>query len=138
MESREKSLARSEITADIAGLCKRITRWRQTRRHRERMPERLWVLAANLARQHTVARIARLGRLDYYALKERVEGPVESSTKYETRPSFIELPVSPCVPSAECIIEMEHPRGGRMRIQVKGSSAPDLAGLCHSFWSWES
>ena len=102
------------------------------------MPEPLWALAASLAREHTVARIARLARLDYYALKERLDSSVESPANQKGRPSFVELPVSLCAPSAECIIEMEHPRGGRMRIQVKGGSTPDFAALSRGFWSRES
>jgi hypothetical protein len=138
MKSKRRFLARSEITPDIADLCEQVVRWRQTRQHRERMPEPLWTLAASLARQHTVARIARIARLDYYALKERLGGFVGSRANQEGRPSFVELPVSLCAPSAECIIEMEHPRGGRMRIQVKGGATPDLVALSHGFWSRES
>lgn len=102
------------------------------------MPEQLWTMAANLARQHTVARIARLARLDYYTLKERLDTPVDAAAKQERQPSFLELPVSLGAPTTECIIEMEHPRGGRMRIQVKGESTPDLAALSRGFWSRES
>jgi len=138
MEAKLRLCARSEITPDIADLCEQVVRWRQTRRHRERMPEPLWALAASLARQHTVARIARLARLDYYTLKERLDSPVDSPANQEGRPAFVELPVSLCAPSAECIIEMEHPRGGRMRIQVKGGATPDFAALSHGFWSRES
>lgn len=137
MESKQTLLARAGITPDIADLCEQVVRWRQTRRHRERMPEPLWTLAASLARQHTVARIARLVRLDYYALKERLESLVETGAKQEGRPAFVELPVSLCAPSAECTIEMEHPHGGRMRIQVKGAT-PDLAALSRGFWGRES
>ena len=95
-------------------------------------------MAVSLARQQTVARIARLARVDYYALKGRLDNPVAAAAKQERRPSFVELPVSLCAPTAECIIEMEHPEGGRMRIQVKGGCAPDLPALSRSFWSRES
>jgi hypothetical protein len=126
MESKQKSLARSEITAHIADVCEQIARWRETRRHRERMPEQLWAKAVSLA------------RLDYYALKDRLGTPVESAARRERQASFLEFPVSLCAATAECTIEMEHPRGSRMRIQVKGGSAPDLPALSRSFWSRES
>jgi hypothetical protein len=139
MESKKSLSPFSVITSDVADLCRQIERWRQTRRHREPMPGRLWTMAARLARQHTVARIARLARVDYYALRDRLETlVVESTRKQEKRPSFVELPVPPCAPSTECIVELEHPRGGRMRIHVKGTPAPDLVALSRSFWSLES
>jgi hypothetical protein len=34
---------------------------------------------------------------------------------------------------AECLIELEGPRG-KMRIQWKGATAPDLAGLSPVLW----
>jgi hypothetical protein len=139
MESKKLLPPLSDIPSDVADLCRQIERWRQTRRHREPMPARLWTMAASLAREHTVARIARLARVDYYTLRDRLDAlVVESTVKQEKRPSFVELPVPLCAPSAECIVELEHPRGGRMRIHVKGSPAPDLAALSRSFWSLES
>lgn len=139
MESKKLLSALSDIPSDVTDLCRQIERWRQTRRHREPMPPRLWAMAARLAREHTVARIARLARVDYYALRDRLDAlVVESTGKQEKRPSFVELPVPLCAPSAECIVELEHPRGGRMRIHVKGAPAPDLVALSRSFWSLES
>ena len=139
MESKKLLPALSDLPSDVANLCRQIERWRQTRRHRGPMPRRLWTMAASLAREHTVARIARLARVDYYALRDRLDALVAESTgKQEKRPSFVELPVPLCAPSAEYIVELEHPRGGRMRIHVKGSPAPDPAALSRSFWSLES
>jgi hypothetical protein len=139
MESKKSLSPISDLPSDVAELCRQIERWRQTRRHLEHMPARLWTMAASLAREHTVARIARLARLDYYALRDRLKDlAVEPTVKHEKRPSFVELPASLCAPSAECIVELEHPRGGRMRIHVKGVPTPDLAALSRSFWSLES
>lgn len=76
MESRKLLPRLTDIPSDVADLCRQIERWRQNRRHREPMPARLWAMAANLAREHTVARIARFARLDYYALRDRLDAPV--------------------------------------------------------------
>lgn len=139
MESKKSLSPISDIPSDVADLCRQIERWRQTRRHREPMPARLWAMAASLAREHTVARIARLARVNYYALRDRLDSvAVEPTVKREKRPSFVELPAPLCAPSPECTIELEHPRGGRMRIHVIGVPAPDLAALSRSFWSLES
>jgi len=34
----------------------------------------------------------------------------------------------------ECIIELENPRGAKMRIHLQGAVAPDMATLSRSFW----
>jgi hypothetical protein len=139
MESKKLLPRLTDIPSDVAYLCRQIERWRQSRRHREPMPARLWAMAASLAREHTVARIARFARLDYYALRDHLDALViEPAMKREKEPAFIELPVTPSAPSTECIVEIEHPRGGRMRIHVKGAPAPDLAALSRSLWSLES
>jgi len=50
---------------------------------------------------------------------------------------FLELVALPGAPSgpglSECLIELEGPRG-KMRIQWKGATAPDLAGLGRALW----
>lgn len=138
MESR-KSLTPPDVPFDIAGLCRQVERWRRTRRHREPMPEPLWALAASLARRHGVARIARFVRLDYYALKERLDSlGRDQVAESDKRPAFVEFTLPPSVPVPECIVELEHPRGGRMRIHIKGAPAPDLGALSRSFWDAES
>jgi hypothetical protein len=139
MESKKSLIPTNHVPDDVADLCRQIERWRQTRKHREAMPARLWAMAARLARRYTVARIARFARLDYYSLRDRLDAlAVDSARKQEGQPSFVELPLPLCVPSAECTVELEHPRGGRMRIHVKGAPAPDLVALSRSFWSAES
>lgn len=135
----EKSLACSAITPDIASLCKQIAQWRKTRRRGERMPERLWAEARDLARRHTAGSIARVARIDYYALKKRVESSVVApAAKQKGQPVFLEVPVSVGDHPVECVIEMEHPGGGRMRIHSTGAMMPDLTALTRSFWDRES
>jgi hypothetical protein len=103
------------------------------------MPEQLWHSAARLARQHSVARISRWIRLDYYALKERVDSiDPDSAAGRANGPAFVELAMAPSAALPECVVELEHPGGGRMRIHVKGACVPDLAALSRSFWGAES
>jgi hypothetical protein len=48
-------------------------------------------------------------------------------------PAFLELMTSPALGQAECVIELQG-RRGKMRIQWKGKTAPDLAGLSRVLW----
>ena len=137
MESK-KVAAPVVIPTEIQALSRQIERWRSTRLHGMRMPESLWTLAASLASRYSVAQVSRFLRLDYYSLKERVK-PAETSERVvpasrSTGAMFIELAPLTSAAVSECNIEVEHPRGSRMRIQVKGAALPDLAALTRTFW----
>lgn len=131
MESRNLPI-RVEIPSEIKELGHRIEQWRNRRVRSRRMPDPLWTLAAQLARHHGVHRVARCLRLDYYSLKERMNGGAEAGGP-EPRTTFIELPALTSASVPECAIELEHPRGSRMRIHVKGTALPDLAELTRAF-----
>jgi len=108
------------------------------------------------AGQYGLAKTARALRLDYYALKKRVEaagsrrvfgGKVASrsisdrealSADGQAVATFLELapPMSGGV--CECILELEDPGGAKMRVHLKGVEAPDLAALSRSFWGVEA
>jgi len=93
----------------------------------------LWSAAAELAREHGVFKTAKLLRLDYNKLKSMSEstGPIPDSVTPRT--SFVEVVAPRAMGLSECLIELEGPRG-KMRIQWKGTAAPDLAGLSRALW----
>jgi hypothetical protein len=84
-------------------------------------------------------------KLDYNTLKKRVtrrnvdSGSRETAGMDEGRsvaPAFIELATSSLAASterSECVVEFEDGSGARMRVHLRGCSAPDLVGLCRSF-----
>ena len=137
MESR-KPVTPPRVPAEIRNVLRHLEKWRSNRKHRTPIPELLWRSAAELAHQHGVARVSRLLRLDYYTLKERLDALCrEKRGRVETKPSFVELPSFAAGSVLECIVELEDQLGARMRIHVKGGSAPDLAALSRAFWSLE-
>jgi hypothetical protein len=98
------------------------------------IPEALWASAAAVAREHGVFRTAKTLRLEHGKLK-RLVASAKPAVRRATAPpaGFLEL-VAPSVPGpTECVIELEGPRG-KMRIQWKGTAAPDLAGLSRALW----
>jgi len=118
-----------------------------------RIPERLWTSAVKLAGMYGLCRTARTLGLDYNTLKRRVAaaGPDVSSgpktvgakaargktAAQEAATAFVELvpPQGACLP--ECIVELEHSDGAKMRIHLKGTEPTDLAALSRSFWGLE-
>jgi hypothetical protein len=127
------------VPAELKGLSCQIEQWRRTRPRLGAMPELLWTLAANAARQHGLARVARFLRLDYYSLKERVESPEQDrGSTSASKPTFIELPPLSVSPVCECTIELENPRGRKMRIHIKGAPMPDVTALSRTLWGVKS
>lgn len=102
-----------------------------------RIPEKLWRLATQLAVTHGVSRTANTLKLDYYSLKRRLSQRVSKAGLPATSTpaaAFLELPASTFATAGECIIDLEHSSGAKMRIHYKGV-APDLVTLGRAFWS---
>ena len=108
--------------------------WRQSRTSRSRIPENLWTLAANLARECGVFRTARELHVDYSALKNRLnstETRIVRSTP--ARMGFVEVVPSPAACFAECTVEIERGKGTKIRIHLKSREAPDLGAIGNAF-----
>ena len=115
----------------------RFARWRKSHTGRLPIPESLWSAAAEVAREHGVFRTAKVLRLEYGKLK-RLAKESRPSGRKTTRlgvppAAFMEFLTPATGSGAECVIELEGPRG-KMRIQWKGSTTPDLAGLSRVLW----
>jgi len=133
------------LPARLAGLRRRFEEWRRTHEARSRIPASLWGSAVKMAGVYGLNRTARALRLDYYALKKRVEQETIVNDSMATIPAagpkrevvtpFLELvpPLSPGV--SECIMELENAAGAKMRVHLKSTASPDLAALSQSFWS---
>jgi len=122
------------LEPQIESLRQRFERWRRNRRQRSPIPEELWAAAAELGRRFGVAKTARVLRLDYYSLKDRLEGDRQGSRETSARPAFVEVVPQLTAAVSECTMELENPSGARMRIHIKGTAAPNLTDLSDSFW----
>jgi len=137
-----------DISPNMQEVLNRFKRWRSAHTGRLPIPKRLWNAAVKLAREHGVFHTAKALRLEYGKLKQLLESSVavkkSGATKgarvksrrarSEAPPAFMELLASPTAAAAsEGLIELEG-RHGKMRIQWKGTAAPDLGGLGRAFW----
>ena len=114
----------SSIPEPIVQLQRELEQFRGSHPPRTRLPESLWQSAVELARRHGLYLVAHPLRLDYAQLKKRLGGFVKAPRKVAA-PAFVELIASHAVSLSECVIEIESSIGSKMRIQWKGSSAPD-------------
>jgi len=119
--------AQFEVPAGMQRICRRFERWRRSHRGRLPIPEGLWASAAAAARENGVFRTAKILRLEYGKLKRMTECAPGSPLPAATQTAFLELVPQP-VGVSDCLIEVEGP-GGKMRLQWKGATASDLAGL---------
>jgi hypothetical protein len=117
MTRSHKPTATLPIAADIERVRRRLQKWRRRRKHGARIPEEFWISAVELAGIHRPATVAHALGLDS-----------------EGQPAFIELVPQIPAPASECIIEIERPGGGRMKIRLKGVAITDLATLSRALW----
>lgn len=110
--------------------------WRNTRQNqRERIPEALWSAAVKLCEHHSVNKISKALHLNYSDLRKRTSntGPMQVAVSSSPQ-SFIAIDMEQPQPS-ECIIEMEHRNGNKMRMHFKGQAGLELQSFVDSFWS---
>ena len=82
-----------EVPARLEELRRRFEHWRRRRRGRSRIPEALWTSAVKAAGRHGLNRTARALRLDYYALKKRIEQASSATeSRYEGQPPVVDSP----------------------------------------------
>ena len=126
------------VSADIEQVRRRLREWRLSRRDGARIPEALWISAVGLAKKYRPARIAHELGLDYDGLRRRLKiAQQHSPSEPQTQPGFIEL--LPIAPSSQCVcsIEMQDRRGAKMKLELKGASAGEVAAVSRALWSVE-
>jgi len=118
-----------EVPTGMQGVHRRLERWQSSHQGRLPIPPALWASAAEAAREYGVGRTAKILRLEHGRLKRMMKS-VAPAVRQATAPpaGFLELVAPQAVGLTECVIELEGPRG-KMRIQWKGATAPDLAEL---------
>jgi len=110
----------------------RFEEWRNIRKGKARIPAELWSAAVEVARKEGINRTARELHVAWDDLKRRV-APTDEVPRQPGLPAFVELvaPQTQSVP--ECILELKG-RHGKLRIQLKGASASDVATLSRALW----
>ena len=126
-----------DVPDGMQKIYRRFERWRSSHQGRLPIPKALWASAAETAREHGVFRTAKILRLEYAKLKRMTKSAAPVKHRPAPATDFLELVATQVPPSGsgltECVIELEAPRG-KMRVQWKGVTPPDLAGLSRSLW----
>lgn len=115
----------------------RLDGWRRRHGGRgRRIPEGLWLEAADAARLAGVGETARVLRLRPEKLRARVGGAdAAASRQREAMPTFVELRGLGALGGEQKLIEVARGGGDVMRIHLSGStSTTDLVMLAEAFW----
>ena len=128
---------------DVEQLRRRFAEWRGTHAVRARLPEELWAAAAELAQRDGMDATARALEVDKPSLRKwadrlrprRQPRPRRSPPKRRGKavPAFVELLASGCGATASCLIEVESPRGSKLRLELKAIETSQLAELIRRF-----
>ena len=136
---------------DLEELRVRLAEFRSANRPRTRLPEELWRAAAEIAAQRGMKITARVLHLDTNSLTkwmdrkpgqaQRPAEPKKAKRKYtrrkaavmETPATFLELLAPSTGSAASCIVEVESPRGGKLRMELKGVATSEIAQLIQAF-----
>lgn len=112
----------------------RFAAWRKNKQSKC-IPEELWEAAVTLSPEYSIHKISRGLSLSHADLKKRIASTkTRSACNSNLSRSFVAIDIPP-MHSAECIIEMEHRTGNKMRMHFKGSVDLDLQSFAESFWS---
>lgn len=124
-----------EFSSDLEAVRRPLEAWRRRRQPRDRIPESLWAAMTRLGRTYGVSPVSSALRVEYYALKERVQGsPQAVCASPGVQPTFIELKPLPTSQPAVCQVELEDRSGNKMTLRVDPGSGVDALALVQAFW----
>jgi len=126
MDTKESRI----LPARVDSVRRRFEAWRRTRRVLSPIPEPLWAAAVEMAGTCGISRTAKALRVNYNALRKRVEHQAVAARHRPEENSvttFLELAPPPRVGSCQCTLELEDVSGAKMRVHLQGAETPDLA-----------
>lgn len=131
---------------DVEYLRRRFEEFRSTHAVRARLPEELWAAAAKLTRRDGIEATAQALEVDRPSLQKwtnRFEARVEAKPRKPRRQrqprrepaaaAFVELLAGSTATAASCLVEVESPRGAKLRLELKAIATSGLAELIRAF-----
>ena len=129
---------------DVEQVRRRWAEWRSTHAVRSRLPEELWAAAVELVQRDGMDATARALDVDKPSLRKwagrlsparpqsgrRKPQPKQSANAL---PAFVELLASGSGTGTSCVVEVESPGGAKLRLELKGIQASELAELIRVF-----
>jgi hypothetical protein len=131
---------------DVEQLGRRFEEFRRTHPVRSRLPEELWAAATKLARRDGFEATAQALDVDRPSLQkwtnrfepraEAIPGKPRRQRQSKREPAtaaFVELLAGNTGAVASCLVEVESPRGAKLRLELKAIPTSELAELIRAF-----
>jgi hypothetical protein len=129
---------------DVEQVRRRWAEWRSTHAVRSRLPEELWAAAVELVQRDGIDATARVLDVDKPSLRkwagrlppappQPTRRKSQAKQKANALPAFVELLASGCGTATSCMVEVESPRGAKLRLELKGMQASELVELIRVF-----
>ena len=129
---------------DVEQVRRRWAEWRSTHAVRSRLPEELWAAAVELVQRDGIDATARALDVDKPSLRKWAgrlnPGPAQPTRRKSqlkeranALPAFVELLASGSSAGTSCLVEIESPRGAKLRLELKGMQPSGLAELIRAF-----
>lgn len=130
---------------DVEQARRRFAEFRQGHAVRSRLPQELWTAAAKLARRDGITATARVLGVDRPSLQkwtDRLQPRVSTKSPKAPRryaldgsaaPAFVELLAASTGAATSCVLEVESPSGGKLRLDLKTIATSQLAELIRAF-----
>ena len=127
----------AEVSPTLDDVAKEFSMWRETRKHRGRIPNRLWDAAIALTTSYPARKVAEALHLNYTEMKKRMvptppasdQSFFSSSERLQGIEGFVEVGLSPLSSrssGSSCQLEVETVRGSRFRCIVHGPVPDNL------------
>ena len=115
---------------------RRFEVWRRSPSRGRRIPEKLWELAAEAAREEGVSAAAHGLGLDYSALKGRLKKKrAPKPARPRPKAEFIEVPQAVLPSGPLCAVEVQDGTGRRLRVEYRNVKAAEVASMARMLWS---
>ncbi len=125
----------SAETAAIQKVKQRFETWRELRKKRTKIPEKLWQAAVELSSDYSLNEISQTLHLNYSVLKERILSmKSEELGVNEVEGGFVEVDLGGGVSTEEWVFELEDGNGAKMRMRMKGGAGVDLIEIAKVLW----
>jgi hypothetical protein len=113
--------------------------WRSTHAVRSRLPEELWGAAVELVQRDGIDATARALDVDKRSLRKwagRLHPAPSQASRRKSQPkqkaaelpAFVELLASSSGAATSCLMEVESPRGAKLRLELKGMQTSQCSG----------
>lgn len=127
---------------EVEQVRRRWAEWRSTHAVRSRLPEELWAAAVELVQRDGMDATARALQIDKPSLRKWAERLLPSRERAGRQPrkqrakgipAFVELVASGNGAPNSCRVEVESPKGAKLRLELTGLEPHELAELIRVF-----